>query len=201
MTTTVNNALSSATSGGIRGLSDTWNGFVTSVGTAVNSVIGGINTVAPEVLKTWKDMFRQLGFTDQQIHGIGSGAAPKWEYANALISMYSAPSQSDPSYNKKNPNMLTKAAGGFVGSGQVFIAREAGAELVGAIGNRTAVANNDQIVEAVSTGVYDAVVAAMGGASNNDAPIVITLDGDVIYRSNQKIARNKGYNLGMGAFA
>ena len=201
LTSTVSNALSSATSGGIRGLSDTWNGFVTSVGTAVNSVIGGINTVAPEVLKTWKDMFRQLGFTDQQIHGIGSGAAPKWEYANALISMYSAPSQSDPSYNKKNPNMLTKAAGGFVGSGQVFIAREAGAELVGAIGNRTAVANNDQIVEAVSTGVYDAVVAAMGGASNNDAPIVITLDGDVIYRSNQKIARNKGYNLGMGAFA
>lgn len=43
------------------------------------------------------------------------------------------------------------ANGGFVDQGQLFIAREAGAELVGSIGNRTAVANNDQIVEGIAT--------------------------------------------------
>ncbi len=43
------------------------------------------------------------------------------------------------------------ADGGFVDQGQLFIAREAGAELVGSIGNRTAVANNDQIVEGIAT--------------------------------------------------
>ena len=53
------------------------------------------------------------------------------------------------------------AGGGFVDAGQLFVAREAGAEMVGSIGRRTAVANNDQIVEAVSNGVYKAVVAAM----------------------------------------
>lgn len=53
------------------------------------------------------------------------------------------------------------AGGGFVDAGQLFVAREAGAEMVGSIGRRTAVANNDQIVEAVSSGVYKAVVAAM----------------------------------------
>lgn len=48
------------------------------------------------------------------------------------------------------------ASGGFVDQGQMFVAREAGPELVGQIGNRTAVANNDQIVAAVASGVRDA---------------------------------------------
>lgn len=54
------------------------------------------------------------------------------------------------------PQIPMLASGGFVDSGQLFIAREAGAEMVGSIGNRTAVANNDQIVAAVSQGVSNA---------------------------------------------
>jgi hypothetical protein len=54
------------------------------------------------------------------------------------------------------------ATGGLPETGQMFIAREAGPEMVGSIGNRTAVVNNDQIVESVSRGVYQAVVSAMG---------------------------------------
>lgn len=53
------------------------------------------------------------------------------------------------------------AGGGSPGSGQMFIAREAGPELVGTIGGHTAVMNNDQIVGSVSAGVYRAVAAAM----------------------------------------
>lgn len=48
------------------------------------------------------------------------------------------------------------ADGGIVNAGQMFIARESGAELVGNIGRQTAVMNNDQIVESVSQGVADA---------------------------------------------
>lgn len=58
------------------------------------------------------------------------------------------------------PHIPQFANGGYVDSGQMFIAREKGPELVGAIGNRTAVANNNQIVTAVSDGVYRAVMAA-----------------------------------------
>lgn len=54
------------------------------------------------------------------------------------------------------PQIPTFANGGFPEQGQMFIANEQGPELVGQIGNRTAVANNDQIVTAVSQGVYDA---------------------------------------------
>lgn len=54
------------------------------------------------------------------------------------------------------------ATGGFPADGEMFVAREAGPELVGTIGNRSAVVNNDQIVESVSQGVYQAVSSAMG---------------------------------------
>lgn len=48
------------------------------------------------------------------------------------------------------------ASGGFPTTGQMFIARENGPEMVGTIGGRTAVANNDQIVSGVASGVASA---------------------------------------------
>ena len=51
------------------------------------------------------------------------------------------------------PSWAKYAQGGFPPTGQMFIAREAGPEMVGSIGGRTAVANNDQIVEGISAGV------------------------------------------------
>lgn len=55
------------------------------------------------------------------------------------------------------PSVSVKAYanGGFPDQGQLFIAREAGAEMVGSIGRRTAVANNDQIVEGITNGVRE----------------------------------------------
>ena len=41
------------------------------------------------------------------------------------------------------------------------MAREAGAEMVGSIGGHTAVANNDQIVQGIESGVYSAVANAL----------------------------------------
>ena len=49
------------------------------------------------------------------------------------------------------------ASGGFPDAGQLFIAREAGAEMVGSLGGHTAVANNDQIVEGIREGVEAAM--------------------------------------------
>lgn len=53
------------------------------------------------------------------------------------------------------------AEGGFPETGQLFLAREAGAEMVGSIGGHTAVANNDQIVQGIESGVYSAVANAL----------------------------------------
>ena len=58
--------------------------------------------------------------------------------------------------NQFSLNIQAYATGGFPDEGQLFIARERGAEMVGSIGSRTAVANNDQIVDGITYGVRTA---------------------------------------------
>lgn len=105
-------------------------------------------------------------------------------------------------YSLQNPTVKRAelyASGGYPDEGEVFIAREAGAEMVGSIGGRTAVANNDQIVEAVSQGVYSAVVSAMGrNNGQNDVNLNVYLDGKQIEASVRKAARSRGANIGTG---
>ena len=60
------------------------------------------------------------------------------------------------------------ATGGFPEEGQMFIANEAGPELVGNIGGSTAVVNNAQIVESVSQGVANAVAGVLGNQKTTD---------------------------------
>ena len=83
------------------------------------------------------------------------------------------------------------AEGGFPDEGQLFIAREAGAEMVGSIGGRTAVANNDQIVEGIRQGVYEAVMAAESNG-NNDYSFKFYLDSREIKVGLQRLARATG---------
>jgi len=86
------------------------------------------------------------------------------------------------------PYIPMLASGGVVGSGQLFVANEAGPELVGNFGGRTGVMNNNQIVESVSRGVYDAVMAAMmnsKGSGSQEAPIlefVFMVDSETFYK-------------------
>lgn len=88
------------------------------------------------------------------------------------------------------------AGGGLPDQGQMFVAREAGPEMVGTIGGHTAVINNDQIVASVSSGVYEAVMAAMGGQS--DRPIVLNVNGKelakVTYSDYQEEGSRRGAN-------
>ena len=56
----------------------------------------------------------------------------------------------------KNLGIVFKAEGGFVGTGDLFIANEAGPELIGSINGRTAVANQDQIIDGIQWGVSEA---------------------------------------------
>ena len=74
------------------------------------------------------------------------------------------------------------ATGGFPDHGEMFIAREAGPELVGRIGNRTAVANNDQIVQGITYGVSNAngqVVNALYAVASQIVRAVENSSGDI----------------------
>lgn len=71
------------------------------------------------------------------------------------------------------------ADGGFPDYGDLFIANEAGPELVGTIGNRTAVANSSSI----ETAIYNAVRSAMSdstGGQSTDIHVTVDIDGDTV---------------------
>lgn len=95
------------------------------------------------------------------------------------------------------------AMGGFPDEGQLFIAREAGPELVGTMGGRTAVANNDQITQgiaqAVAPAVYNAVVSAMQATSSN-GDIIVNIDGKQVFKVVQRQANNYIAQTGQSPF-
>ena len=77
------------------------------------------------------------------------------------------------------------ASGGFPTTGQLFVARENGIpEMVGKIGNQTAVANNGQIEQGIANAVYKAMSSAMGSPVNSEHPINVTVP---VYIDGQKI--------------
>ena len=86
------------------------------------------------------------------------------------------------------------AGGGLPNEGQMFVARESGPEMVGTIGGHTAVMNNDQIVASVSSGVYEAVLAAMGGQS--DRPIVLNINGKEFAKATYSDYQDEGTRRG-----
>lgn len=94
---------------------------------------------------------------------------------------------------------ITKYAnGGMPNMGSLFIAGESGPEMVGTIGGSTAVANNDDIVAAVSQGVASAVASVLGNGTN----VNVVLEGDArnLFRVVQNQARNYAIQTGSYAF-
>ncbi|OQB11613.1 MAG: hypothetical protein BWY15_02440 [Firmicutes bacterium ADurb.Bin193] len=106
--------------------------------------------------------------------------------------------------NLKPLNIPRFELGGFPVTGQMFIAREAGPEMVGTIGSRTAVANNEQIVESVARGVADANAEqnALLREQNHllmallEKETSIQIGDDVIGRANARYESNRGTRLG-----
>ena len=83
------------------------------------------------------------------------------------------------------------AEGGFPDEGSLFFAGERGAELVGTIGGRTAVANNQEITEGIRQAVYDAMTASNANG-NNDVSVRVYLDSREIKAGQQRLNRAWG---------
>ena len=107
--------------------------------------------------------------------------------------------------NTKNTNVKKYATGGFPTVGQLFIAREKAPELVGTLGGKPAVANNDQIAsgfaQAIYPAIYNAVSAAMSNSAGN-SNVNITLEGDAkgLFNVVQKEANDYMNRTGNPAF-
>jgi hypothetical protein len=147
----------------------------------INGMIGFINKLLFGVVSGMNKMISKLNSL--------SFTLPQW--LNVLIPGAGGKSLS---FNIKNlgypPQIPYLAEGGIVKtSGQLFVAREHGAELIGDYHGQTGVMNNDQIVEAVAEGVYKAVSVAMGNQSTT-----VNVDGKTLFeiitdRNNEQVRR------------
>ena len=110
------------------------------IGTAVTLGVSGGIQWWKDMIGTWKDSDKSAG-----TKVLESIKHTLWDLSpiGALVNL-----------GKK---IFGFASGGFPDAGQLFIAREAGAEMVGSLGGHTAVANNDQIVEGIREGVEAAM--------------------------------------------
>ncbi len=196
--TTINNAgssSSSSASGWFRTISTN----ASNTGSGIGSTISGAASGASSTASSW---FSAIG-----TNAWNTGEGVKSTISSAASSAYTTATNTlwgIQWYYNTHPIVVSYtgtpvgvdgtqrwASGGFPSTGQLFIAREAGPELVGNIGGRTAVANNDQIVAAVSNGVYNAVVSAMANGGNN---VNVYLDGkditdNVVNRINAESRR------------
>jgi NADH/NAD ratio-sensing transcriptional regulator Rex len=81
------------------------------------------------------------------------------------------------SYKSSLSSINSFANGGFPKEGQLFIANEAGPEIVGSMGNKTAVANNDEITKGIEEASYRGMAKALS-ESDRDKNISISIDGN-----------------------
>lgn len=147
-----------------------------------NSIIGLVNGVIDAI----NDMFH-IQFNDLSVMGIT--LIPAFDIRLVDI-----------------PHIPFFEDGGFPNEGQLFIAREAGAEMVGAIGRRTAVANNDQIVEGISAGVSvanDGVIAAIYALLNvvEEKDMSVVIGDNEIGHSYDRYKEKRGRQVSTGVFA
>lgn len=208
-------------------ISNLWSGIKNTAIGFVNSVIDIANRVgsvfADLIGATWTDikhigeagteagadiekaMTKAASASEKAFNGIGDKIGKELS-ANPIItySYQNAPSGFGGSSGGVHltANVLeAKAEGGFVSAGQLFVAREAGPEMVGTIGSHTAVANNDQIVAGITQGVQDAnsaqdqILAGIYAVARQilEKELVISPSatlGQVVERSNALYARN-----------
>lgn len=91
-----------------------------------------------------------------EVTGLADSIKNELESQVAKFSFTNKNGQTITNWGALNLSVEGHANGGYVTEGQMFVAREAGPELVGTIGNRTAVVNNEQIVASVARGVETA---------------------------------------------
>lgn len=114
-----------------QGVAGAMNGVIGGIESAINWVVGGIN----KLIGGFNDVVQWAADIIGEDWG-GVTLLQEVKFSRIAVPTY--------------------AEGGFPEQGQMFIAREAGAEMVGNIGRRTAVANNDQIVAGIAGGVAEA---------------------------------------------
>ena len=179
----------------LSGLKDRWVNFWEDIGSGIHDMKEEWDWWFSEVGKSWKNFWEdrgadffswaenlktQLDMIAEAIKSVFSGDvfSEDFSIAGYFGKIVAGNSSAVRGY----------ATGGFPDYGELFIARENGIpEMVGTMGNSAAVANNMQIVEGISQGVYEAVTSAIQQNSSKDSGnITIPV---YLFRGSQEMTR------------
>ncbi len=194
--TDVNNAVSTllqnAANGSTENMSEVANGMVeifnnvsTSIQKINTALADSFNTMASSISTSMSKMYTDVSTNMQKI------ATSVQTQASRISAAFRSVSSGTVSATTGIPQ---HANGGIVEDG-LFMANHG--ELVGGFSNgRTAVANNDMIIEGIEQGVYNAVLNAMAGQANDGGDIVFMIDSEEIARASMKGQRklDRRYN-------
>lgn len=194
--TDVNNAVSTLLQNAANGSTENMNEVATGMVEIFNNVSLSIqkintsladsfNTMASSISTSMSKMYTDVSTNMQKI---ATSVQTQASRINAAFRSVSSGTIST------SVNVPQHANGGIVEDG-LFMANHG--ELVGGFTNgRTAVANNDMIIEGIEQGVYNAVLNAMSNQSNDGGDIVFMIDSEEIARASMKGQRklDRRYN-------
>ena len=164
-----------------RSATDELFGFSTRVATAGNASADMAETITAN-MQAIRDQIAATASTSIQGENTGNGIFFKAQIGQAWTKIARAFGYSVGKF----------ADGGFPATGDLFFANESGPELVGTMGSHTAVANNDQIIEGIRQGVYEAVSAAMSNNGGNNTQFKLYLDSKEIKYGLERVNRAWG---------
>lgn len=121
-----------------------WSSLWSSLKGTINSIISGVEFMANGIVKGINSMITALNKVSFDI--------PDWVPVLGGKTF---------GFNLKTISTVhipRLAEGGYPASGQLFIANESGPEMVGQMGGKNVVANNDQIEEGIARAVYRAIM-------------------------------------------
>ncbi len=172
---------------------DDWENIVQTVATKAGDLKASASTkledLGRKVNTAWEDMRRNADTKWSNIKNTIGGWVEKiknlfnfnWSLPNIKLPHFRVDGSFGWSWNGglTVPRVYVDwyAKGGFPDAGDLFIANENGAEMVGSMNGRTAVANQQEITEGIREGVYDAMVSALG---NGKLTANVYLDGKQI---------------------
>lgn len=178
--------------------------FYSSGRTLADQFKSGLESVSfGGIVSSWQNDFNFYSLENSMYY---AGRSAAQEFASGMENVhlptphlyfdYSVTGDSDSGYSYSYTSYIDwYKLGGFPNVGDLFIANEAGPEMVGRMGNRNVVANNMQIAEGIKAAVVDGMMEVFmaTNSGNDELPYqlnikMVTPDGEVLA---QQVERGK----------